>query len=217
MRRDAPPRPAPPAPAAAARAPRVLLARSRAPSPALRRAARSCARCASSTLVRAACAPRRPAGPAASPYEGGTFLVDIQLPGAYPFEPPKMRFITKVWHPNVSSANGAICLDVLKEQWSPALTLKTALLSVQALLASPEPDDPQDAVVARQYLAQRPLFDHTARQWTADYAAPGGARPPDAKLARLREMGFPEAEARAALASSGGDEAAALEKLLTGA
>ena len=49
-------------------------------------------------------------------------------------------------HPNVSSASGAICLDVLKEAWSPALTLKTALLSVQALLASPEPDDPQDAV-----------------------------------------------------------------------
>jgi ubiquitin-protein ligase len=46
-------------------------------------------------------------------------------------------------HPNVSSANGAICLDILKDQWSPALTLKTALLSLQALLASPVPDDPQ--------------------------------------------------------------------------
>jgi len=46
-------------------------------------------------------------------------------------------------HPNVSSQNGAICLDILKDQWSPALTLKTALLSIQALLSSPEPDDPQ--------------------------------------------------------------------------
>lgn len=54
-----------------------------------------------------------------------------------------MRFITKVWHPNVSSASGAICLDILKDQWSPALTLKTALLSLQALLSSPEPADPQ--------------------------------------------------------------------------
>ena len=61
----------------------------------------------------------------------------------YPFVPPKMRFTTKVWHPNVSSANGAICLDILKDQWSPALTLKTALLSLQALLSSPQPDDPQ--------------------------------------------------------------------------
>ena len=49
----------------------------------------------------------------------------------------------QVWHPNVSSANGAICLDILKDQWSPALTLKTALLSLQALLSSPEPADPQ--------------------------------------------------------------------------
>jgi ubiquitin-conjugating enzyme (huntingtin interacting protein 2) len=61
-----------------------------------------------------------------------------------------MQFITKVWHPNVSSQNGAICLDILKDQWSPALTLKTALLSLQALLSMPAPDDPQDAVVAQQ-------------------------------------------------------------------
>lgn len=53
-------------------------------------------------------------------------------------------------HPNISSQNGAICLDILKDQWSPALTLKTALLSVQALLSAPQPDDPQDAVVAQQ-------------------------------------------------------------------
>lgn len=53
-------------------------------------------------------------------------------------------------HPNISSQSGAICLDILKDQWSPALTLKTALLSVQALLSAPAPDDPQDAVVAQQ-------------------------------------------------------------------
>lgn len=57
-----------------------------------------------------------------------------------------------VRHPNISSQNGAICLDILKDQWSPALTLKTALLSLQALLSAPEPDDPQDAVVAQQVL-----------------------------------------------------------------
>lgn len=92
-----------------------------------------------------------------------TTQVDIQLDDQYPFAPPKMRFLTRVWHPNVSSASGAICLDVLKDQWSPALTLKTALLSLQALLSSPQPDDPQDAVVARQYLREFETFEKTAR------------------------------------------------------
>lgn len=47
-----------------------------------------------------------------TPYEGGVFRVDITLDDQYPFVPPKMRFLTRVWHPNVSSQSGAICLDV---------------------------------------------------------------------------------------------------------
>ena len=79
-----------------------------------------------------------------------------------------MRFSTKVWHPNISSANGAICLDILRDAWSPALTLKTALLSLQSLLASPVPDDPQDAVVAKQYLADHDEWARTAKMWTGE-------------------------------------------------
>ena len=105
-------------------------------------------------------------GPEDTPYSGGVFVVDIVITPDYPFSPPKMKFVTKgmgipeylsdchlmvlmyvVWHPNVSSVTGAICLDILKDQWSPALTLKTALLSLQALLCAPEPNDPQDAEV----------------------------------------------------------------------
>lgn len=51
-----------------------------------------------------------------------------------------------------------------------AMTLRTVLLSLQALLASPEPDDPQDAVVARQYKEQRDIFRRTARHWAHIYA-----------------------------------------------
>ncbi|XP_076889739.1 ubiquitin-conjugating enzyme E2 27-like [Bidens hawaiensis] len=154
-------------------------------------------------------------GPIGTPYEGGTFKIDIDLPDAYPFEPPRMKFATKVWHPNISSQSGAICLDILKDQWSPALTLKTALLSIQALLSAPEPDDPQDAVVAQQYLKDYQTFASTARYWTESFAK-ASSLGVEEKVQKLVEMGFPEGMVRGALEAVGGDENMALEKLCSG-
>ncbi|XP_047317476.1 ubiquitin-conjugating enzyme E2 27 [Impatiens glandulifera] len=154
-------------------------------------------------------------GPTGTPYEGGVFDIDIVLLDGYPFEPPGMKFITKVWHPNISSQSGAICLDILKDQWSPALTLKTALLSVQALLSSPQPDDPQDAVVAQQYLKDYQTFASTAHYWTETFAKPSSLGM-DEKVEKLAEMGFPKALVKKTLESVGGDENLALEKLCSG-
>lgn len=109
-------------------------------------------------------------GPPGTPYENGKFIVDIEVPMEYPFKAPKMKFDTKVYHPNISSVTGAICLDILKDAWSPVITLKSALISLQALLQSPEPNDPQDAEVARHYLQNREAFDKTAELWTKLYA-----------------------------------------------
>jgi len=109
-------------------------------------------------------------GPEGTPYGGGRFDVDIVIPEAYPFQPVKMKFITKVYHPNVSSASGAICLDILKDAWSPVLTLKSTLISLQSLLCSPEPNDPQDAEVAKHYMTSKQSFNDTARYWTQIYA-----------------------------------------------
>ncbi len=61
-------------------------------------------------------------------------------------------------------------MDILKDQWSPALTIKTALLSVRSLLAAAEPNDPQDAQVATQYKSNRPEFERQAKYWTDMYA-----------------------------------------------
>lgn len=152
-------------------------------------------------------------GPKDTVYEGGLYQIDIQLDDQYPFVPPKMRFVTKVWHPNISSASGAICLDILKDQWSPALTLKTALLSLQALLSSPQPDDPQDAVVAKQYLSDYETFKKTAKYWTDAFANPNTLAPED-KVKRIVEMGFAKDAAIRALTACNGDENAALEQLL---
>ena len=150
-------------------------------------------------------------GPDGTPYDGGTFLVDIVIPQQYPFEPPKMKFTTKVWHPNVSSQTGAICLDILKDKWSPALTIKTALLSLQALLCAPEPDDPQDAQVAGMYKQNRAKFEETAKQWTMMYAQGDSTSP---QVEQIVAMGFTKEAARDALAMNGGDVQAALNTLL---
>ncbi|CAM4856859.1 unnamed protein product [Rotaria socialis] len=141
-------------------------------------------------------------GPPDTPYAGGRFYVDIIVVDTYPFNPPKVRFTTKIWHPNVSSVTGAICLDILKDQWAAAMTIRTVLLSLQALLATPEPDDPQDAVVANQYKKDRRLFEKTARHWANVYANGPTPEPEcDAAVASLVEMGFSEEKARSALST----------------
>ena len=61
-------------------------------------------------------------GPGDSPFSGAVFFVNIHFPPDYPFKPPKVQFQTRVYHPNINS-QGSICLDILKEQWSPALTI----------------------------------------------------------------------------------------------
>eukprot|EP01041_Mallomonas_annulata_P010231 gene10231-21334_t len=154
-------------------------------------------------------------GPDDSPYSGGIFKIDIIIPSDYPFAPPKMKFITKVWHPNISSQTGAICLDILKDQWSPALTIKTALLSLQALLSTPEPNDPQDAQVANMYLSNITEFTNTARFWTDCYAMPKGDNEASEAVRRLMDMGFPEAAVRQALMDSAFDENNAVNILLS--
>ncbi|KAI8009220.1 Ubiquitin-conjugating enzyme E2 10 [Camellia lanceoleosa] len=107
--------------------------------------------------------------PPDSPYAGGVFLVTIHFPPDYPFKPPKVAFRTKVFHPNINS-NGSICLDILKEQWSPALTISKVLLSICSLLTDPNPDDPLVPEIAHMYKTDKNKYETTARSWTQKYA-----------------------------------------------
>ena len=109
-------------------------------------------------------------GPADTPYEGGFYQISISIPAGYPFEPPKMKCITKIWHPNISSQTGAICLDILKDQWSPALTISKVLLSISSLLCDPNPDDPLVPEIAHIYKTDKAKYEATAREWTRKYA-----------------------------------------------
>jgi ubiquitin-conjugating enzyme E2 D/E len=108
-------------------------------------------------------------GPTGCPYEGGVFNLEIHFGTDYPFKPPKVVFTTRIYHPNIHP-NGSICLDILKDQWSPALTVSKVLLSICSLLTDPNPKDPLVPEVANLYITNRLAFDSKAREWTRLYA-----------------------------------------------
>jgi ubiquitin-conjugating enzyme E2 D len=108
-------------------------------------------------------------GPDDSPYIDGIFFLKIDFPTNYPFKPPMVRFTTKIYHPNINS-NGSICLDTLKEQWSPALTISKVLLSICSLLNDPNPEDPLVPEIAKLYKENKKIYLKTAKEWTHKYA-----------------------------------------------
>jgi len=109
------------------------------------------------------------AGPLSTPFEGGIFKLELFLPEEYPMVAPKVRFITKIYHPNIDKL-GRICLDILKSKWSPALQIRTVLLSIQALLSAPNPDDPLENDVAELWKSNEQEALKNARSWTLQYA-----------------------------------------------
>lgn len=109
-------------------------------------------------------------GPSDSPYHGGVFYLDIKFPLDYPYKPPKIRFNTKIYHPNINSGGG-ICLDILKDQWSPALTISKVLLSICSLLTDPNPDDPLVPSIAQLYINNREEYKMQARAYTFQFAS----------------------------------------------
>lgn len=110
-------------------------------------------------------------GPEGSVYDGGVFNVEVVLPSDYPFTAPKAMFKTRIYHMNISE-QGNICIDILKQNWSPALSLFKVMLSLSSLLTDPNPKDPLVPSIATQYTRDRQLHDTTARQWTQMYALP---------------------------------------------
>lgn len=152
-------------------------------------------------------------GPIQTPYEGGHFILNISIPEDYPYNPPMIKFETKIWHPNISSETGAICLDILKNEWSPALTIRTALLSIQALMSAPEPDDPQDAEVASMYRRNYAEFVRTARLWTSTFAQ-NRSETREGKVSTLMDMGIEKEEAIKALTENCWDVTVAINRIM---
>lgn len=107
-------------------------------------------------------------GPENTPYENGVFKLSINFSDTYPFKPPKVKFLTKIYHPNINKY-GSICLDILNKNWSPALTISKLLLSISSLLSDPNPDDPLDVKAAELYIKHREEFNEMARSFVVRY------------------------------------------------
>ena len=109
-------------------------------------------------------------GPPDTPYQDGKFKLSIIMPSDYPYKPPKIIFKTRMYHPNIAN-DGSICIDILKDQWSPALSITKVLLSICSLLSDPNPNDPLSPEIANIYKTNKEQFDKNAREYTLRYAS----------------------------------------------
>lgn len=140
-------------------------------------------------------------GPEGSVYEGGLFDVQIKLAHDYPFSAPHMTMRTRIYHMNIND-RGGICIDILKHNWSPALSLYKVILSLSSLLTDPNPRDPLVPSIANEYLKNRAQHDKTARYWTQQYARPPSPPPAPIPVQQPLPNSSSKAKARALAATS---------------
>ena len=110
-------------------------------------------------------------GPDDSPYEGGTFTLKVEFPPDYPFKPPKCTMATKIYHPNIDSNTGYICLDILKDEWSPKLNLNEVVKEISNLMAQPNSEHPVVAEIAAEFMDNKDKYIATAKEWTKKFAS----------------------------------------------
>jgi ubiquitin-conjugating enzyme E2 N len=108
-------------------------------------------------------------GPESTPFAGGIFRFEIFFPSDYPMFPPKVRCLTRIFHPNFDKL-GRICIGIPEEDWMPMIHLECLLVSIQARIGAPCLDDTIDASICQVWLTDREEAIKIAQQWTAMFA-----------------------------------------------
>ena len=114
-------------------------------------------------------------GPADSPFENLKFKLTIDMEEDYPQKPPKIRFKTRMYHPNINN-NGTVCLDMLKNNWNPSFTIPQVLTALSWLLVNPNPDDPLSPGIAAQYKDDREAYNASARKFAKKFSGEQAAQ-----------------------------------------
>lgn len=109
-------------------------------------------------------------GPAGTPYEGGTFIVNVDFSDNYPFKCPNMKFVTKIYHPNIKTETGEICAEAIKNSWVPTLNANFIIKMLVELISNPNGEAPQEPEIAREFLMNRTTFNKNAQEYTEKYA-----------------------------------------------
>ena len=110
-------------------------------------------------------------GPEGTPYAGGFFQLKAHFPIDYPFRPPNISFVTKIYHANINRS-GKSCehLSILREKWSPACSLRDVLQAIMSLMANPKPDECTDSDIKHLYETNKAKYDEVAQEWTRKFA-----------------------------------------------
>lgn len=102
-------------------------------------------------------------GPEDTPWEGGIFSLRVTFGESYPEKPPRVRFISEIYHPNVYR-DGTLCMDIIQDAWSPCHNVSTILTSIQSLLTDPNPASPANPEAAHLYQTDIQSYNRKVRQ-----------------------------------------------------
>ena len=109
-------------------------------------------------------------GPEGTPFIGGKFSVLIDFSNNYPFKPPQMKFVTKIYHPQVKTDTGEFCTQAIENAWVPTLNAKFIIEAIITILKTPNSDNPLEESIAREYQISKSSWEAKAAEWTAQYA-----------------------------------------------